>query len=106
MPTQMTNPTPPTIRDEPENNRLVMDVPGGQAFATYRRIDGSLVISYTEVPAALRGRGLGSELALGVFDFARSRGEKIVPACSFLANWASLHPEYRDVLAGSAEAAR
>ncbi|MGO4670121.1 GNAT family N-acetyltransferase [Bosea sp. 2RAB26] len=100
------NQTPPSIRDEPGHNRLVMDVPGGQAFATYRRIDGYLVVSHTEVPPALRGRGLGSQLARGVFEFARGRGEKIVPACSFLANCASLHPEYQDVLAGRTEAAR
>lgn len=98
-------PTAPQIKDEAELNRFVMAVPGGEAFATYRRIDGYLVISHTEVPRALRGRGLGSELALALFEHARGQGERIVPACSFIAGWASRHPEYGDVLAGGREAA-
>ncbi|POR52510.1 GNAT family N-acetyltransferase [Bosea psychrotolerans] len=100
MTTRATSAIAPSIRDDSERNRLVMRVPGGEAFATYRRANGYLVISHTEVPATLRGQGIGSELAAGVFEFARSKGEHIVPACSFLADWVRRHPEYRDVLAG------
>jgi len=90
----------PVIRDEPDRNRFVMDVPGGEAFATYRRVDDYLVISHTEVPRSSRGLGLGSQLAEALFDHARGRGLRIVPACSFIADWASQHPEHQDVLAG------
>ncbi|CAN7655377.1 GNAT family N-acetyltransferase [Bosea sp. LjRoot9] len=100
MTTHATSPTAPSIRDEPERNRFVMRVRGGEAFATYRRANGYLVISHTEVPPTLRGQGIGSELAAGIFEFARSKGERIMPACSFLADWVRRHPEYRDVLAG------
>ncbi|UZF93400.1 GNAT family N-acetyltransferase [Bosea sp. NBC_00550] len=96
----------PGIRDEAENNRFVMTVPGGEAFATYRRIDDYLVVSHTEVPQTLRGRGVGSELARALFEPARDRGERIVPACSFIADWARRHPEYQDVLDGRRELAR
>jgi predicted GNAT family acetyltransferase len=99
MTTHATSSIAPSIRDEPERNRFVMRIRGGEAFATYRRANGYLVISHTEVPATLRGQGIGSELAAGVFEFARSKGEHIVPACSFLADWVRRHPEYRDVLA-------
>lgn len=87
------------LRDDADSNRLVLPVDGGEAFAVYRRIDGRLVISHTEVPASLRGRGIGSQLAEAVFDFARSRGERIVPACSFITDWAQRHPEAQDTLA-------
>jgi predicted GNAT family acetyltransferase len=100
MTTRATSPIAPSISDDSERNRFVMRVPGGEAFATYRRANGNLVILHTEVPATLRGQGIGSELAAGVFEFARSKGEHIVPACSFLADWVRRHPEYRDVLAG------
>ena len=100
MTTHATSPTAPSIRDDSEHNRLVMRVPGGEAFAAYRRANGYLVISHTEVPPTLRGQGIGSELAAGIFEFARGKGEHIVPACSFLADWVRRHPEYRDVLAG------
>ncbi len=95
-------PTPSAdrLRDDVAGNRLVLETAGGEAFAVYRRIDGLLVISHTEVPPALRGRGIGSQLAQAVFDYARSRGERIVPACSFIADWARRHPDHAPVLAG------
>ncbi|MGO4175758.1 GNAT family N-acetyltransferase [Bosea sp. TAF32] len=94
---------PPSIRDDPEHNRFVMAVPAGEAFATYRRLDDYLVVSHTEVPSASRGQGLGSQLAEALFEHARGRGERIVPACSFIAAWARQHPEYQDVLAQRTE---
>lgn len=96
----------PTARDEPQNNRFVMIVPGGEAFATYRRLDDYLVVSHTEVPQSLRGRRLGSRLAEAPFKHARSNGERIVPGCSFIADWARRHPDYADVLAGHPERTR
>lgn len=95
----------PIIREDPQRNRFVMAVPGGEAFATYRRLDDYLVVSHTEVPSALRGQGLGSQLVEALFEYARRRGERIVPACSFIADWARQHPEYQDVLAQRTERA-
>ncbi|WP_038358055.1 GNAT family N-acetyltransferase [Bosea sp. UNC402CLCol] len=97
---------PPSIRDDAEHNRFVMAVPGGEACATYRRLDDYLIVSHTEVPSSLRGRGLGSQLAEALFERARGRGERIVPACSFIADWARRHPEYQDVLAQRTERAQ
>jgi predicted GNAT family acetyltransferase len=96
----------PVMRDDAQRNRFVMAVPEGEAFAIYRRIEGALVVSHTEVPPAWRGRGLGSQLAQALFEHARSRGERIVPACSFIADWARRHPEYQDVLAHQGERTR
>ena len=95
-------PTPSAdrLRDDVAGNRLVLETAGGEAFAVYRRIDGLLVISHTEVPPALRGRGIGSHLAQALFEHARSRGESIVPACSFIADWARRHPDQALGLAG------
>lgn len=95
-------PTPSAdrLRDDVAGNRLVLEAAGGEAFAVYRRIDGLLVISHTEVPRSLRGRGIGSQLAQALFEHARSRGERIVPACSFIADWARRHPDQAPVLAG------
>lgn len=50
--------------------------------------------------------GFGATLARGIFDLARSRGERIVPACSFIADWARHNPDYQDLLAGREDAAR
>lgn len=88
-----------TIADHPAANRFVMSFPDGEAFATYRKLDDYLIVSHTEVPAEFRGRGVGERLVQGIFRLARERGQRIVPACSFVAGWAHRHPEFRDVLA-------
>ncbi len=95
-----------TIVDDATTNRFVMSFPGGEAFAVYRKLDDYLVVSHTEVPTAFRGRGIGERLAEGVFRLARERGQRIVPACSFVAEWARRHPEYYDTVAAHDGAGR
>lgn len=87
------------ITDDPAGNRFVMSFPGGEAFAGYRMLDGYLIVSHTEVPTAFRGRGIGDRLVEGIFRLARERGQRIAPACSFVADWEQRHPEFHDVLA-------
>ncbi|TQI72334.1 hypothetical protein FHT98_0034 [Bosea sp. AK1] len=87
------------VVDRPAANRFVMSFPGGEAFAVYRKLDDYLVISHTEVPAAFRRRGIGERLIDGVFRLARERGQRIVPACSFVADWVHRHSDFHDVLA-------
>lgn len=80
-------------------HRFEMPFPGGLAFATFRRDGDRLIITHSEVPAAFSGQGLGSLLVEGLFENARARGLRIVPACSFVADWARRHPDVADVLA-------
>lgn len=87
------------IVERPEQNRFELAFEGGIAFASFRRDGDRLVVTHTEVPARFNGRGIGSRLAQGLFDNARRTGRKIVPACSFIADWARRHPDYQDVLA-------
>ena len=87
------------VVERPETGRFELDFPGGQAFAVYR-VDGDrIVVTHTEVPPAFNGRGIGSQLAQGIFQIARASGRRVVPRCSFVAAWARRHPDYADVLA-------
>jgi uncharacterized protein len=88
----------PAIRDNFPDNRFEMDTEGGVAFARYRRDGDTLMILHTEVPRALEGRGLGSQLVTGVLDLVRSRNEKIVPLCGFVRRFIALHPDYADLV--------
>lgn len=94
------------IADHPAENRFVMSFPGGVAFAVYGRLDDDLIVSHPEVPAPFRGRGIGERLVEGIFRLARERGQRIVPACGFVADWAHRHPGYHDVLAAPEGARR
>ncbi len=88
-----------TVVERPEHNRFELAFDGGIAFANFRRDGDRLVVTHTEVPARFNGQGIGSRLARGLFDNAHQTGRKIVPACSFIADWARRHPDYADVVA-------
>lgn len=87
------------VVERPQTGRFELDFPGGQAFAIYRSDGDRIVVTHTEVPPAFNGRGLGSQLAEGIFQIARASGRRVAPRCSFVAAWAQRHPDYGDVLA-------
>ncbi|MGE0093848.1 MAG: GNAT family N-acetyltransferase [Alphaproteobacteria bacterium] len=88
-----------TVRDNKERRRFEMDVDGGLAFANYRADDSVVVVTHTEVPAALQGRGVGSRFVREMLDLIRANGRKVVPRCGFVAAFIRGHPEYQDLLA-------
>lgn len=77
--------------------RLAQD--GGVAEMTFSRAGTSMIIiDHTDVPEALRGRGLGDALVARAVADAREAGTKIVPLCPFAASQFRKHPEFVDVL--------
>lgn len=90
---------PNEVRDNPARRRFELDVAGGQAFIDYRRHAGVVTMVHAEVPAALQGGGLGSALVRGALLLVREQGERVVPACPFVAAYIERHPEFRDLLA-------
>lgn len=87
------------VRDNPAHDRYEMDVDGGTAVANYRADDKVVTIFHTEVPASLRGRGLGDHLVKGTLDLIRASGRRVNPRCGFVAIYVRRHPEYHDLLA-------
>lgn len=88
------------VGDRPELARfeLVVD---GEIAAAYYRIEGDrVVLTHTEVPQALSGRGVGTRLAHGVFEIIRARRLTIVAQCPFMAKYAARHPEYSSLVVG------
>lgn len=87
------------VSDEPEHGRFAVrigDELGGAAY--YRRRGDRVVFTHTEVSDAFQGRGVGSALARGALDTVRSRGERAVPLCPFIARFIAGHPEYADLV--------
>ena len=87
------------VRDNPEQSRFELETSEGPAVAIYRLRDGNLHIVHTEVPKALEGRGIGSQLVRGVLEIARERGQKVVPRCPFVSAYMKRHPEFNDLAA-------
>lgn len=89
------------VRDNADAGRYELLVSGELAGqATYRVSGETMTIPHTEVEPRYEGRGLGALLARFALDDARSRGLRVVPACSFIAGYIARHPEYGDLIAG------
>jgi uncharacterized protein len=86
------------VRDNKAQSRFELDVDGGIAFANYRLTPQAVIITHTETPRALRGRGIASELVEGALSLIRADGRKVIPGCSFVVDYLHRHPEYADMV--------
>ncbi len=76
-----------------------LEIDGHVAEMSFSRAgDHLIIIDHTDVPDALRGRGVGDRLVRRAIEDAREQGKKIVPLCPFAAAQFRKHEEYRDVL--------
>ena len=87
------------VRDNKAQSRFELDVKGAVAFANYRLTPSAVVITHTETPRSLRGRGIASELVKGALELIRADGRKVVAGCSFVVDYLSKHPEAADLTA-------
>ena len=87
-----------TVRDNKAQQRFELDVDGQIAFANYRLTPQAVIITHTETPRALRGRGIASELVRGALGRIRADGLKVVAGCGFVVDYLHKHPEYRDLV--------
>jgi predicted GNAT family acetyltransferase len=86
------------VVDNPDAGQFEAHVDGRVALVSYLRNGDTIILTHTEVPKELEGRGLGSVLARGVLDRARREGWKVVVRCPFITSFIERHPEYRSVV--------
>jgi predicted GNAT family acetyltransferase/glutaredoxin len=68
-------------------------------LAQYRRRNGRMALTHTEVDESCSGRGYGSALVAAALDDARNQGLEVVPLCPFVADYIRRHGEYQDLVA-------
>jgi predicted GNAT family acetyltransferase len=85
------------VRNNTEKHRFELDVGDEIAFANYRLTPSTVIITHTETPRALRGRGIGSELVRGALELIRADGKKVIAGCGFVADYLDQHPENADL---------
>ena len=56
---------------------------------------GWITLLHTEVPEALRGRGIAGTLAKTGLEYARDNNLKVDVVCPLVANYLSKHPEFQ-----------
>jgi predicted GNAT family acetyltransferase len=72
------------VRDNTEMNRLETEVGGQLATLRYERHPHAVVLVDTDVPPALRGRGVANALAKWAIETAERDGLRVVAVCPFV----------------------
>jgi predicted GNAT family acetyltransferase len=95
-----------TVIDVPERSRFVLQRDGDQiGQLVYRRADGVITFTHTEIDPAIQERGLGSQLAKFALDAAAAEaaehGTRVVAQCPFIAAYIERHPAYQPLLVSS-----
>jgi len=87
------------LEERKSGGRYTLVVETHEAEMTYSRASAQLIIiDHTDVPDALRGRGVGQVLVTRAVEDARREGFKIIPLCPFAAAQFRRHADWRDVL--------
>ncbi|ARU88493.1 GNAT family N-acetyltransferase [Pseudomonas sp. M30-35] len=91
-----------SVTDNRAEHRFELQIEGNSSeiAAAYYLIKGDrIILTHTEVPQQLSGKGIGSQLARGVFDAIRTSSLKAVLRCPFMGAYYARHPEYSDIVA-------
>lgn len=79
-------------------SRFEVPVHGGPGFLRYRVEADTIHLLYVEVPPEARGHGVAGELSRAALEFAKERGLKVVPVCSYVVAYIRRHPEYSEII--------
>jgi predicted GNAT family acetyltransferase len=80
-----------TVVDDVENRRLLCRDAGVEAELRYRVNGKRLILIHTDVPEALRGRGIAGRLMRAAVERAEAEGEVLVPWCPYVRTWLQDH---------------
>ena len=84
-----------TLIDNEEKKRYEFRLPEHTPFIEYIRAKDKIYLTHTEVPVALEGQGIGSELVKQALEDVKEKGWTLVPLCPFVAGYIKKHPEYK-----------
>ena len=87
------------VHDNAALSRFELPLEGAVAVLDYTRRGQVLALNHAGVPPAFEGRGVGSSLVAGALALIRSRGEHVIPRCSFVVAYLQRHPEFDDLRA-------
>jgi predicted GNAT family acetyltransferase len=87
------------IHHDAAQQRFQATVDGVQAELDYEQRGDVLCLTHTGVPAAIGGKGVAGALVRSALEYARSKGLKVVPSCTYAASYIERHPQYQDLLA-------
>ena len=87
------------VKNNEEKQQFAADFNGKKAFINYKKQDGILNLTHTEVPPEFEGKGVGTRLVKQTLEQIKAEGTKIIPSCPFIANYIDRNPEYKSLIA-------
>ncbi len=93
----MTNSDVP-VRENRDLSRYEAEIDGLVAILEYNRIQGGIVVSHTEVPQSLEGRGIAGAMYRALLAAARAEKLRVIPVCPVFAGYLQRHPETHDLV--------
>ena len=82
-------------------HRFETEVGSKTAFLNYRIASQVITFTHTEVPSSINGRGIGTALVKAGLDYAIEQGLRVIPQCSFVADFIQIHPQFQSLIHSS-----
>ena len=80
-------------------SRFEFEEDGATAYLEFESDStGWMTLWHTEVPEALRGRGIAAVLARNALEYARDQKLKVDVVCPSVANFIAKHPEFQPLV--------
>jgi uncharacterized protein len=79
---------------QPDQSQFTLDWNGHIAFVDYEIKNSTWYLLHAEVPAALRGQGVGQVLVEKTYAYLREHGIQSVPVCTYIQALIKRNPEW------------
>lgn len=89
---------PYSIIDNGEKKRYEFKLPEHSPHIEYIRTKDKIYLTHTEVPVALEGQGIGTELVKQALQDVKDKDLTLVPLCPFVAHYIKEHPEWKELV--------
>jgi predicted GNAT family acetyltransferase len=76
-----------------EKGQFEIGAGADKSILQYQRTPHSIRLMHTEVPEALRNRGIGTQLIRSALAFANFNQLKVIPICPAVKRYLEKHPE-------------
>ena len=82
-----------------EKQKFFVVIDGLESHLEYVKVENVLNLNHTYVPSELRGKGIAGKIVKAALTYGKDNKLKIIPSCSYVADYIRRHKEYQPLLA-------